>query len=67
MIQNKQNEIAMKKVLDLFKDKEEKKDRPKISVMTTRQFTPQEREKFNEWCKEYNVSALWEDNRLNLS
>lgn len=57
----------MKKVLDLFKDKEEKKDRPRISVMTTRQFTPQEREKFNEWCKEYNVSALWEDNRLNLS
>ncbi len=61
-----ENDIAMKKVLELFKGKQKTEDRPKIIVKTTRPFTAEEREKFNNWCKEYNVSALWDDNRLRL-
>jgi hypothetical protein len=61
-----ENELAMKKVLELFKDKQKTEDRPKITVRSTKPFTPEEREKFNQWCRELNVSALWEDNRLRL-
>ena len=28
--------------------------------------TPEERARYNQWCKELNVSILWEDNRLRL-
>ena len=70
MKQNKhiinENELAMKKVLELFKGKTKTEDRPKITVTSKKPFTPEEREKFNRWCKELNVSALWDDNRLRL-
>lgn len=61
-----QNELAMKKILELFKSEQKTEDRPKITVKTTRPFTPTEREKFNKWCRELNVSALWDDNKLRL-
>jgi len=61
-----ENEIAMRKVLELFKGKTKTEDRPKITVTSKKPFTPEEREKFNRWCKELNVSALWDDNRLRL-
>jgi hypothetical protein len=70
MKQNKhiinENELAMRKVLELFKGKTKTEDRPKITVTSKKPFTPEEREKFNKWCKELNVSALWDDNRLRL-
>ena len=67
-IVNNQNDIAMKSVLELFKGKEKAKqeDRPKITVKSVKPFTPEERERYNQWCKELNVSILWEDNRLRL-
>lgn len=61
-----ENEIAMRKVLELFKGKTKTEDRPKITVTSKKPFTPEEREKFNKWCRELNVSALWDDNRLRL-
>ena len=60
------NEIAMKSILELFKSKQKTEERPKIIVTPVKPFTPTEREKFNQWCKELNVSALWDDNRLRL-
>lgn len=63
---NIQNEIAMRNILELFKNKQKTEDRPKITVKINKPFTPKEREKFNQWCKELNVSALWDDNRLRL-
>jgi len=70
MKQNKtiinENELAMKSVLELFKGKQKTEDRPKITVKSVKPFTPEEREKFNQWCKELNVSILWEDNKLRL-
>lgn len=61
-----ENELAMKSVLELFKGKEKvkKEDRPKIVVTSRKPFTPEEREKYNQWCKELNVSALWDNNKL---
>ena len=61
-----ENELAMKSVLELFKGKEKVKqeDRPKIVVTSRKPFTPEERKKYNEWCKELNVSALWDNNKL---
>lgn len=61
-----ENELAMRKVLELFKGKTKTEDRPKITVTSKKPFTPEEREKFNKWCRELNVSALWDDNRLRL-
>ena len=61
-----ENELAMRKVLELFKGKTKTEDRPKITVTSKKPFTPEEREKFNQWCRELNVSALWDDNRLRL-
>ncbi len=61
-----ENDIAMKKVLELFKGKQKTEDRPKITVKSVKPFTPEERERYNQWCKELNVSILWEDNRLRL-
>ena len=61
-----QNDIAMKKVLELFKSKQKTQERPKITVQSVKPFTPEERAKYNQWCKELNVSVLWEDNRLRL-
>lgn len=61
-----ENDTAMKKVLELFKDKQKTEDRPKITVKSVKPFTPEERERYNQWCRELNVSALWEDNRLRL-
>jgi hypothetical protein len=70
MIQNNniinENDIAMKKVLELFKSKQKTEDSPKITVKSVKPFTPEERERYNRWCRELNVSALWEDNRLRL-
>jgi hypothetical protein len=70
MIQNNniinENDIAMKKVLELFKSKQKTEDRPNITVKSVKPFTPEERERYNRWCRELNVSALWEDNRLRL-
>lgn len=65
---NNQNDMTMKSVLELFKGKEKikKEERPKITVTSRKPFTPEERKKYNEWCKELNVSILWEDNRLRL-
>jgi len=63
---NIQNEIAMRNILELFKNKQRTEERPKITVKINKQFTPTEREKFNQWCKELNVSALWDDNKLRL-
>jgi hypothetical protein len=65
-IVNTQNDIAMKSVLKLFKGKTKTEDRPKITVQSVKPFTPEERERYNQWCKELNVSILWEDNRLRL-
>lgn len=61
-----ENELAMKTVLELFKGKEKVKqeDRPKVVVTSKKPFTPEEREKYNQWCKELNVSALWDNNKL---
>ena len=61
-----ENDIAMKKVLELFKSKQKTEDRPNITVKSVKPFTPEERERYNRWCRELNVSALWEDNRLRL-
>lgn len=61
-----ENDIAMKKVLELFKSKQKTENRPKITVKSVKPFTPEERERYNRWCRELNVSALWEDNRLRL-
>lgn len=61
-----QNEIAMKKILELFKSEQKTEERPKITMNINKPFTPKEREKFNRWCKELNVSALWDDNKLRL-
>ncbi len=61
-----ENDIAMKKVLELFKGKQKTIERPKITVKSVKPFTPEERERYNQWCKELNVSVLWEDNRLRL-
>jgi hypothetical protein len=61
-----ENDIAMKKVLELFKSKQKTEDNPKITVKSVKPFTPEERERYNRWCRELNVSALWEDNRLRL-
>lgn len=63
---NIQNEIAMRNILELFKNKQKTEDRPKITVKINRPFTQTERERFNQWCKELNVSALWDDNKLRL-
>jgi len=63
---NIQNEIAMRNILELFKSKQKTEDRPKITVKINKPFTPAEREKFNQWCRELNVSALWDDNKLRL-
>jgi len=63
---NIQNEIAMRNILELFKNKQKTEERPKITVKINKQFTPKEREKFNQWCRELNVSALWDDNKLRL-
>lgn len=63
---NTENELAMKSVLELFKGKTKQEDRPKITVKAVKPFTPEEREKFNQWCKDLNVSILWEDNKLRL-
>lgn len=63
-----ENELAMKSVLELFKGKEKvkKEDRPKVVVTSRKPFTPEEREKFNQWCRDLNVSALWDNNKLRL-
>ena len=63
---NNQNDTTMKSVLELFKGKTKTEERPKISVKSVKPFTPEERERYNQWCKELNVSVLWEDNRLRL-
>lgn len=63
---NIQNEIAMRNILELFKNKQKTEERPKIVVRTIKPFTPAEREKFNQWCRELNVSAMWDDNKLRL-
>jgi hypothetical protein len=63
---NIQNEIAMRNILELFKNKQKTEERPKITVKINKPFTPIEREKFNNWCRELNVSALWDDNKLRL-
>jgi hypothetical protein len=63
---NIQNEIAMRNILELFKNKQRTEERPKITIKINKQFTPTERERFNQWCKELNVSALWDDNKLRL-
>ena len=59
-----ENDIAMKKVLELFKSKQKTEDRPKITVKSVKPFTPEERERYNQWCKELNVSAMWDGNKL---
>ena len=61
-----QNELAMKKILELFKSEQKTEERPKITVKINKPFTPTERERFNQWCKDLNVSALWDDNKLRL-
>lgn len=63
---NIQNEIAMRNLLELFKNKQKTEERPKITVKTVKPFTPAEREKFNQWCRDLNVSILWDDNKLRL-
>ena len=63
---NIQNEIAMRNILELFKNKQRTEERPKITIKINKPFTPTERERFNQWCKELNVSALWDDNKLRL-
>jgi hypothetical protein len=63
---NIQNEIAMRNILELFKNKQRTEERPKITIKINKQFTPTERERFNQWCRELNVSALWDDNKLRL-
>jgi hypothetical protein len=63
---NIQNEIAMRNILELFKNKQKTEERPKITIKINKPFTPTEREKFNQWCRELNVSALWDDNKLRL-
>jgi hypothetical protein len=63
---NIQNEIAMRNILELFKNKQTTEERPKITIKTNKPFTPTERERFNQWCRELNVSALWDDNKLRL-
>jgi hypothetical protein len=63
---NTLNEIAMRKILELFKEKQTKEERPKITLKSVKPFTKEEREKFNQWCKDLNVSAMWDDNRLRL-
>lgn len=63
---NIQNEIAMRNILELFKNKQKTEERPKITVKINKPFTPTEREKFNQWCRELNVSAMWDDNKLRL-
>ena len=63
---NIQNEIAMRNILELFKNKQRTEERPKITIKINKPFTPTVREKFNQWCKELNVSALWDDNKLRL-
>jgi hypothetical protein len=63
---NIQNEIAMRNILELFKNKQKTEERPKITVKINKPFTPAERERFNQWCRELNVSALWDDNKLRL-
>jgi hypothetical protein len=63
---NIQNEVAMRNILELFKNKQRTEERPKITIKINKPFTPTERERFNQWCKELNVSALWDDNKLRL-
>ena len=63
---NIQNEIAMRNILELFKNKQQTEESPNITVKINKPFTPTEREKFNQWCRELNVSAMWDDNKLRL-
>jgi hypothetical protein len=56
----------MRNILELFKNKQKTEERPKITIKINKPFTPTERERFNQWCKELNVSALWDDNKLRL-
>lgn len=64
---NNQNLNEMKNVLELlFKKKENNEIPRKISVQTVKQFTEEERNKFNQWCKDLNVSAMYEDKKIKI-
>lgn len=66
-INNNQNDKAMKQVLNiLFKGKHKQEEKPKVKITVLKEFTPEERERYNKWCQELNVGAMYDDKKLRL-
>jgi len=55
---------ALKKVFELlYKDKQPKERPKKLEVKMRSISTPEERESFNKWCREFNVSVLYDKDK----
>jgi hypothetical protein len=54
---------ALKRVLELLYKDKQPEEQPKRLEIKSRQFvTPEHQEAFNQWCKELNVSILYDRN-----
>ena len=54
---------ALKRVLEiLYKDKQPEEQPKRLEIKSRDIITPEERESFNQWCRELNVSILYERN-----
>lgn len=54
---------ALKRVLELlYKDKQLEEQPKRLEIKSRDIITPEERESFNQWCRELNVSILYERN-----
>jgi hypothetical protein len=54
---------ALKKVLDILYKNKQPEDLPRRVEIKSREFvTPEHKEEFDKWCKEFNVSILYKRN-----
>jgi len=65
---NKQNIKHMKKILNLFykHNKQKQEEKPKITIRLKSTVTPNEKLKFDDWCKEYNVSLIYDKKIIHI-
>ena len=48
----------------LFENKKSEEQPKKMKISFRNEFTPEEREQFNLWCREFNVSAMYDGPRI---
>ena len=59
----------MKKILNLFykhNKQQKQEEKPKTTIRLKSTVTPNEKLKFDDWCKEYNVSLTYDKKIIHI-